>query len=61
MLILQTPTVRFVLAAVVLFALGLGTSGTAQAQSLTDPQANVVGTFSIDGTGALTVDGFVRV
>ena len=55
----QKLVIRLVLAGLVVIAAGLGASRTAQAQLLTDPQANVVGTFSIDATGALTVDAFV--
>ncbi len=51
--------IRFVLAGLLVIAFALGAARTAQAQILTDPQANVTGTFSIDGSGALTVSGFV--
>jgi hypothetical protein len=50
---------RFVIVGLLAAAVGFGAPRTADAQSLTDPQANVVGTFSVDSSGALTVDGFV--
>ena len=50
---------RIALAVLLAVASGLGASRTAQGQTLTDPQANVVGSFDIDSSGALTINAFV--